>query len=74
MTATEFKTRTHEITETIPRQLTWSETNKELPENTPMKDPEKLNIEHDIINFSSKVAESLIVVVEKSTKKCAEFY
>ena len=54
--------------------MTWLETNKELPKNVPMKNPEKLQIEHDIINFSSKVAERLIVAVKNSMEKCAEFY
>ena len=37
--ATEFKARTQEIVETIQGQLTWLETNKEPPENAPMKSP-----------------------------------
>ena len=72
--STEFKTRTQKIAETIQGQLTWLETNKELPENAPMKNPQKLQIEHDIINFSSKATKRLIVPVEKTVEKCAEFY
>ena len=72
--AIEFKTRTREITEAIQGQLTWLETNKEISENAPMKNPKKLQIEYDIINFSSKAAERLIVAVEKSMQKCTELY
>ena len=39
-----------------------------------MKSPERLQIEYDIINFSNKVAERLIVAVMKSMEKCTEFY
>ena len=37
--STEFKMNSQEIAETIQGQLTWLETNKELPENAPMKSP-----------------------------------
>ena len=74
MISTEFKARTQEIAETIQGQLTRLETNKELSENTPMKSPERLQIEYDIINFSRKDTERLIVVVDKSIEKCTEFY
>ena len=74
MISTEFKARTQEIAETIQGQLTWLETNKELRENTPMKSPERLQIEYDIINFSNKAVERLKVAVEKSMEKCIEFY
>ena len=50
------------------------ETNKELPENAPIKSPEKLQIEYDIMNFSSKASERLIVTVGKTMEKCMEFY
>ena len=54
--------------------MTWLDTNKELPENAPMENPEKLQIEHDIINFSSKATHRIIVAVDKTTEKCMEFY
>ena len=39
-----------------------------------MKNPKKLQIEHDIINFSSKATERLIVAVKKTMDKCMELY
>ena len=54
--------------------MTWLETNKEVLENAHMKNLEKLQIEHDIISFSSKDAERLIVAVYKYMEKCTEFY
>ena len=50
------------------------ETNKEPQENTPMKNLERLQLEYDLMNFSSKVVERLIVAVENTTYKCMEFY
>ena len=60
--ATTFKDRTQEIVETLEGQLTWLETNTEHPE--------KLQIEYDIVNFSSRVVERLMEAVEKTTNKC----
>ena len=71
---TKFKEKTQEIFETLQGQLTWLETNIEHLENAPVKSPEKLQIKCDIVNFSSKVAERLIEVVEQTTEKCAEFH
>ena len=68
--ATKFKDRTQEIAETLQAQLTWLETNTEHPENTPVKSPKKLQIEYDIINFSSRDAERLTEIVENTTYKC----
>ena len=39
-----------------------------------MKSLKRLQIEYDIINFSNKASERLIVAVEKSMEKCMEFY
>ena len=50
------------------------ETNKEFSKNAPMKSRERLQIEYDIINFSNKVIERLIIAVEKSMEKCTEYY
>ena len=50
------------------------ETNKELLKSVPVKIPERLQIEYDIMNFSSKVVERLIVEVELTMHKCMEFY
>ena len=72
--ATEFKEKTQEIAETIQGQLTWLETNKEPPESAPVKSPERLHIEYDLVNFNSKAVERLIDAVEKATEKCMEFY
>ena len=74
MISVEFKTKTQEIAETIQGQLTWLETNKELPENAPRKSPERLQIEYDIMNFSSEAAVRLTVAIEKTLDRCTEFY
>ena len=50
------------------------ETNKEILENAPMKGIERLQNEYDIINFSNKAVERLIVAVENSMEKCTKFY
>ena len=39
-----------------------------------MKSPERLHIEYDLMNFSSKAVERLIDAVEKTMEKCMEFY
>ena len=72
--ATKFKDKTQEITETLQGQLTWLETNSKHKKKTPVKIPEKLQIEYDIINFSSRAAERLMEAVEKTTYKCVEFF
>ena len=74
MISIEFKARSQEIAETIQGQLTWLETNKEPLENAPRNNPKKLQIEHDIINFSSKAIERLKIAVEKTLERCMKFY
>ena len=71
---TTFKERSQEIAKILQGQLTLLETNTKHLENTQEKCPEKLQIEYDIINFRSRVAERLMEVVEKTTEKCAEFF
>ena len=72
--ATEFKDKTHDIVETIQGQLTWLETNKEPLENAPVKNPERLQLEYDLMNFSNRAAEKLIDAVKKTSDKCREFH
>ena len=69
--ASKFKDRTQEITETLQGQLKWLETNTEHPENTPVKSLEKLQIEYDIVNLSSRAVKRFKEAVEKTTDKCA---
>ena len=68
---TTFKDRTQEIAEILQGQMTWLERNTEHPENTPVKFLEKLQIEYDIVNFSSRAAERLMEAVENTIDKCA---
>ena len=68
--STEFKTRTQEIAKAIQGQQTWLETNKELPENVPKKSPERLQIEYDLMEFSSKDVARLAAAVEKTLEIC----
>ena len=69
-----FKAKTLDIGKIIQGQLTWLETNQEPSENTHVKNPERLRLEYDLMNFSSKAAKRLIDAVEKTTEKCMEFY
>ena len=72
--ATEFKAKTQDIAKTIQGQLTWLETNKEPSENTPVKNPERLQLENDLMNFSNRAAKRLIDPVKKTSNKCSKFY
>ena len=48
-TDTDFKDKTRDIVEVIQGILTWLETTKEPPENTPVKMPERLQLEYELI-------------------------
>ena len=67
---TKFKDKTKDIVEIIQGQMTWLEINKEPPENTPVKNPERLQLEYELIGFSNKAAEKLINVVKRTTNRC----
>ena len=54
--------------------MTWLEENKEPLENAPVNNPERLQLEYDLINFNSKYAKRLIDAIKKITEKCMEFY
>ena len=54
--------------------MTWLEVNKESPENAPVKNPERLQLEYDLMNFSNRAAKRLIEALEKTLDKCGEFY
>ena len=49
------------------------ETTKEPLENTPVKTPEKLQLEYELIGFSNRAAKKMIEVVHKTIDKCREF-
>ena len=42
VTTTDFKDKTQEVLEVIQGRLTWLETTKEIPENTPVKNKKRL--------------------------------
>ena len=71
--ATEFKEKTQDVVEVIQGQLTWLEMTKEPSENTPVKSPEILQLEYELIGFSNRAAEKLIEAVQKTIDKCREF-
>ena len=50
------------------------ERNKDPLENTPMKNLERLQLEYDLMNFSSKDTEILIDAVDKTMDKFMELY
>ena len=72
-TTTEFRDKTQEVVEVIQGLLTWLETTKEPPENTPVKTPERLQIEYELIGFNNRAVEKLIEAVQKTIDKCREF-
>ena len=47
--------------------------NKETSKNTPIKGPEVLQLEYELIAFSNRAAEKLIEAVLKTIDKCMEF-
>ena len=49
------------------------ETTQEQPENTPIKAPERLQLEYKLIGFSNRDAEKLIEAIQKTVDKCREF-
>ena len=69
--STDFKRRTQGIAEVIQGQLTWLETNEELPKNVPQKSIENFHIEHELMDYNSKDAARLLAVVGKTIDKCA---
>ena len=54
--------------------MTWVETNKESPIDTPIKDLEMIKLEYKLIEFASKVAEELKKTVKKTNNACVEFF
>ena len=49
------------------------ETTKKPPENTPIKDLERVQLEYELIGFSNKAAEKFIEEVKKTKDQCMEF-
>ena len=72
--STNFRTRTQEIEKNIQVHLSQLETNAEILENAPQKSTKNLQIEYELMDFSSKVAEKLTVVVGKTLDKFLDFY
>ena len=50
------------------------ETTKDLPENTLVKDSERLQLEYELIGFSNRAAKKLIETIKKKIDKWLEFY
>ena len=73
-TASYFLDRTQDILEIIQGHLTWFETTKEPPVDTPIKDLETMKLEHELIEFGSKPTEELVKEVQKTKGVCVEFY
>ena len=59
--------------EIIQGRLTWLETTKEPPVNTPVKDLERMQLEYELIGFGNKATENLIEEVKKTKDQCMEF-
>ena len=49
------------------------ETTKEPPENTPVKAPERLQLEYELIGFNNRAVEKLIEAVHNTIEKCKDF-
>ena len=41
--------------------------------NAPVKTPERLHLQYELIGFSNRAAEKLIEAVQKTIDKCREF-
>ena len=59
-TASYFLDRTQDILEILHGRLTWLETTKGPPADTPIKDLETVKLEYELIEFRSKAAEELV--------------
>ena len=68
-----FKDITRDIVEVIQGILASLETTQEQLKNTPIKAPERLQLQYELIGFSNRVAEKLIEAVQKIVDKCKEF-
>ena len=53
--------------------MSWVETNKESPTDTPVKDLEMIKLDYELIEFASNAAEELKKKVKKTQNSCAEF-
>ena len=53
--------------------MTWLETTKDPPENAPIKDSERVNLEYELIEYGNKVAEELIRAAQRTKGVCTEF-
>ena len=54
--------------------MKWLETTKDPPKITPIKNPERLQLEYELIGFSNRAAEKLIKAIHQTIDKCKEFY
>ena len=50
------------------------ETTKEPPSNAPIKDLERVKLEHELIEFGSKAAEELLKAVQRTKGVCTKFF
>ena len=58
-TTSYFLDRTQDILETLQGRMTWVETNKESPADTPIQDLEMIKLDYELIEYASNVAEEL---------------
>ena len=71
--ASQFRDKTQNVMEIIQGRLTWLETTKEPPENTLVKDSERIHLEYELIGFGNKAVEKLVEAVKKTNQQCMEF-
>ena len=53
--------------------MTWVETNKESPVDTPVKDLEMIKLDYELIEYASNTAKELKKTVKKTKNACVEF-
>ena len=71
--ASQFRDKTQNAMEIIQGILTWLETTKDPPANTPFKYSERMQLEFELIGFGNKSIERLLEAIKKTKNQCMEF-
>ena len=72
--SSDFKKGLLEVAELVQSQLAWIGTNSVFPDNMPQETIGGLNMELELLDFSSNEATRLNIEIEKTVEKCKEFY
>ena len=69
-TTSYFLDKTQDILEILQGRLTWFETTKEPPANSPIKDLERVKLDYELIEFKSKATEELVKMARRTKIVC----